>query len=41
MVGLMPFFSDTAVAREWLVQQSKGQYQTVGEEVKDANYFGT
>ena len=33
-------FADTAVAREWLVQQSKGQYQTVGEEVKDANYFG-
>ncbi len=33
-------FADTAVAREWLVQQSKGQYQTVGEEEKDANYFG-
>ncbi|WP_257286220.1 transporter substrate-binding domain-containing protein [Endozoicomonas sp. SESOKO1] len=33
-------FADTAVAREWLDQQGKGQYRTVGEEVKDANYFG-
>ncbi len=33
-------FADTAVAREWLAQQSEGQYETVGEEVKDANYFG-
>lgn len=33
-------FADTAVAREWLTQQSNGQYQTIGEEIKDADYFG-
>ncbi|MFK0571509.1 lysine/arginine/ornithine ABC transporter substrate-binding protein [Endozoicomonas sp.] len=33
-------FADTAVAREWLDQQGEDKYQTVGEEIKDADYFG-
>ncbi|WP_299732735.1 transporter substrate-binding domain-containing protein [uncultured Endozoicomonas sp.] len=33
-------FADTAVAREWLAQQTQGAFKTVGTEVKDTDYFG-
>ncbi len=33
-------FADTAVANEWLAGHGKGEFEPVGEKVKDPNYFG-
>ena len=33
-------FADTAVAKEWMAERGQGKFATVGQEVKDANYFG-
>ncbi len=33
-------FADTAVANEWMTQKGDGQYQHVGPEIKNPDYFG-
>ena len=33
-------FADTAVAKEWMAERGQGKYSPLGEEVKDADYFG-
>lgn len=33
-------FADTAVANDWLIERGGGQYGHVGEDIKDAEYFG-
>ncbi len=33
-------FADTAVAREWIKARADEKYTTMGEEIKDADYFG-
>ncbi len=34
-------FSDTAVAREWIISQDKKKFAIAGKEIKDPDYFGT
>lgn len=34
-------FADSAVAHDWLTKHSGGNYETVGQAVTDANYFGS
>ncbi|MRI33679.1 arginine ABC transporter substrate-binding protein [Endozoicomonas sp. OPT23] len=33
-------FADTAVANEWMTEKGEGQYQHVGAEIKNPEYFG-
>ncbi len=33
-------FADTAVANEWLAGHGKGEFEAVGEKIKDPSYFG-